>query len=127
MDDLGMAWRVIDSPRGYLDVIGGLCYTNYFQKVALQPNDERVDAVVDGIAASVGSALRARVADALVALEGKDPTLPIAPLDGDQAARLAAGIAKLKGTVAERKAKIAQRLHRALSSTVSRTGDWFDP
>ncbi len=127
MGDLGMAWRVIDSPRGYLDVVGGVRYTNYFQKVALQPNDERIEAVVDGIAASVGSALRARVADALRALEGKDPTLPIAPLEDDQAERLAAGIAKLKGTVAERKAKIAQRLHRALSSTVSRTDDWFDP
>ena len=127
MGDLGVAWRVIDRPRGYLDVVGGVRYTNYYQKLALQPNDERIEGVVDSLAAGAGRRLRTRVAEVLAALAGKDPTLPIPPLDGDQAARLAATIGKIKGTVAERKAKIKQRLHDALDRTVSRTDDWWDP
>ena len=126
MGDLGMAWRVIDSPRGYLDVVGGVRYTNYYQKLALQPNDARIDEVSGNLAVA-GTLLRLRVAQALAALAGKDPTLPIAPLDGDQAARLATAIAKIKGNTADRKAKIARLLHDALGRTVSRTDDWFDP
>jgi hypothetical protein len=127
MGDLGVAWRVIDSPRGYLDVIGGVRYVNLYQKVVTQPNDERIDAVVDSLAAAAGRRLRARVAEILKALAGKDPTLPIAPIDGDKAERLAAAIAKIKGTAAQRKAKIAQQLHDALDSRVARTDDWWDP
>ena len=127
MGDLGVAWRIIGSPRGYLDVTAGVRYMNYYQKLALQPNDERIEEVVDSLAAVAGNRLRSRVAEVLAALAGKDPTLPIAPLDGDQAARLAATIGKIKGTVAERKAKIKQRLHDALDRTVSRTDDWWDP
>lgn len=126
MGDLGVAWRVIDSPRGYLDVVGGVRYTNYYQKLALQPNDEGIGDVA-GRLATAGTLLRLRVAQALATLAGKDPTLPIAPLAGGETARLATAIAKLKGSTAERRAKIERLLHDALGRTVSRTDDWWDP
>ena len=124
MADLGFGWRVIDSPRGYLDVIAGVRYTNFHQRLALQPNDERIDEV-SGKLAVAGTALR--VAQALRALEGRDPTVPIAPIDADDIARIASAIKKIKGSTAERKAKIANLLHRSLDRVVSRTDDWFDP
>ncbi|MGB8169969.1 MAG: hypothetical protein WCF18_20870, partial [Chthoniobacteraceae bacterium] len=97
MADLGVAWRVVETERGYLDVVGGVRYTNYYQKLALQPNDERIGEVVDGLVAAAGNRLRPLVARALTALAGKDPSLAIAPLDGGEAVRLAAAIAKVKG------------------------------
>ena len=124
MADLGFGWRVLECPRGYVDVVGGVRYTNFHQKVALQPNDERIDEVSRQLAVA-GTAVR--VAEALRALAGKDPTVPIAPIDGGDIARLAGAIKHLKGSTAERQAKIADLLHHALSRTVSRTDDWFDP
>ena len=124
MADIGVGWRVIDSPRGWLDVLAGVRYTNFHQQVALQPNDERIDALAGKLAVA-GTALQ--VAQALKALEGKDPTVPIAPIAGGEGARLAKAIARVTGSTAERKEKIANLLHNALSRTVSRTDDWFDP
>ncbi len=124
--DLAVAWRLIDSARGYLAVVGGVRYTNYHQQLALQPNDRRIDEIAGGLA-TAGTLLRARVAQALTALDNQNPTLPIAPLGGGEAARLTAKIAQLKGSTAERQAKIARLLHDALDRTVSRTDDWWDP
>jgi hypothetical protein len=126
MADLGVGWRVIENQRGYLDVIGGVRYTNYYQHQTLQPNDERINQVAGGLA-KAGTLLRLRVAQALVALSGKNPTVPIAPLDAGETARLTTAIAAIKGSTADRQAKIAQLLHNALDTTVSRTDDWWDP
>jgi hypothetical protein len=127
MGDLGVGWRLIESPRGYLDVIGGVRYMNVYQRLTLQPNDERIDEVVDSLAAAVGNRLRSRLEQVLVALGGGSPTVPIAPLDANQAAALAAAIEHFKGTAAEKRAMIAQRLHDALDRRISRTDDWWDP
>lgn len=124
--DLGLRWRLIEGERGYFDLIGGVRYVNLYQKLALQPNDERIDEVARGLAGA-GTVLRVRVSQALTALAGKDPALPIAPLAGGEAARLATAIAKLKGNPAERQAKISRLLRDSLSRTLSRTDDWFDP
>ncbi len=127
MGDLGFAYRVIDSPRGYLDLTAGVRYTNLYQKLALQPDDERIDDL-SGKLSTVASAVRvARIASALRTLEGRDPTVPTAPLAGNDPGRLARSISRLKGTTAERKEKIADLLHNALDRTVSRTDDWWDP
>ena len=127
MGDLAVAWRLIESPRGYLDVVGGVRYTNYYQKLVTQPNDQRIDEVVDSLAAAARSKLRGRVANALATLAGKDPTIPGAPLDADKAARVAAAIGKIKANAAARRAKIKEILHDALDAKVSRTDDWWDP
>lgn len=124
--DLGLRWRILEGERGFLDVIGGVRYVNLYQKLALQPNDERINAVA-GDLATAGTALRVTLARELAVLAGKDPTLPIAPLGGGEAERLARAIGRVKGSTAERQAKIARLLRDALSRTVSRTDDWFDP
>jgi hypothetical protein len=126
MADLGFGWRVIEGPRGYLDVTAGVRYTNLYQRQTLQPNDERIDAVA-GRLALAGTALRVLAARELAVLAGKDPSVPIAPLEGGEAARLTRAIAHLKGSTAERKAKIASLLHDSLNRIVSRTDDWWDP
>jgi hypothetical protein len=127
MGDLGVGWRAIASDRGYLDVTAGVRYNNLYQRQTVQPNDERIGEVIDELAEAAGSELRSRLERALRILRGKDPTVPIAPLAGGEAARLAAKIAGIKGTAAERRVKIADRLHDSLDRTISRTDDWWDP
>lgn len=125
--DLSVGWRLIENDRGYLDILGGVRFNQFYQKVTTQPNDEVIDQTVDALADAAGSRLRARVAKALVALAGKDPTLPIAPVHGVDPERLAARIDRIQGTRAERREKIKKLLHDSLDSTVSRTDTFWDP
>jgi hypothetical protein len=126
MADLGVGWRIIESERGYLDVIGGVRYTNLFQQSVTQPNDQRIDEVAGRLAAR-GTLLRGILVRELAVLSGKDPTLPIAPLDAEKAARVLRAVQRVKGNATERKERIARVLHDALDSRVARTDDWWDP
>jgi hypothetical protein len=94
--ELGVRWRLIDSPRGSLDVIGGVRYINLHQQLVVQANAERideastrlVDAVGDGLRTALTSAgLRELIAaEVATSIEGFDPNrpsqLPIGPLGG---------------------------------------------
>lgn len=124
--ELAMRWRIIDSPRGSLDVVGGVRYLNLEQAVSLQPNDQRIDAFADRLAAA-GTLARGLIARELVALGGENPTVPIAPLTGAQRDSFARFVSRLRGNTAERSAAIAKRLRQILSSEASRTDDWWDP
>ena len=124
--DLAFAWRLIEGPRGYLAVTGGVRYVNLYQKVALQPNDGRIDEVADTLS-KAGTLARLKIARELVALAGDRPTVPIAPIAGDRIDRIARTIERIKGNTAERKAQITKVLTNALDTTVSRTDDWWDP
>ncbi|MES2572661.1 MAG: hypothetical protein V4710_21740 [Verrucomicrobiota bacterium] len=127
MVDLGMAWRLLESKRGYLDVIGGARYMSYYQKTTRQANDERITDNLDELAAATGSRLRRLVQRALAPLADRNPTLPIAPLGADEIARTARAIARIRGTGDERRARIARRLEDTINRTVSRADDWVDP
>ena len=124
MADLGFGYRLIENSRGYLDVTAGIRYTNLYQHIRLQPNDPAIEDLAGKLAA-VASA--ARVIKAARLLRGSDPSIPIAPLFGGQPERLRRAIEGIKGATAERKEKIADKLHRALSNSYSRTDDWWDP
>jgi hypothetical protein len=94
--ELALRWRLIDSPRGFLDVVGGMRYVNLFQQIATQANAERIDQVSTELVDVVSDRLRNAVANLglgeLVAdelatrIEGFDPErpsqLPSGPLAG---------------------------------------------
>lgn len=124
MADVGVAWRIVETPRGFVDVIGGLRYTNFYQQVVLQPNDARISKVAGRLAAA--STVQ-NIARELRALEGRDPTVPIAPIDAEAIRGIAGAIKRVKGTAAERSDKIADILHNALNRKISRLDDWWDP
>ena len=99
MGDLAVAWRLIDSPRGYLDVVAGVRYTNFYQKLVTQADAERIDAastrLVDAVSDRVATALTAKVVDRLTSINlpevpelGHPSTLPIAPIGGRLGDRL---------------------------------------
>jgi hypothetical protein len=95
MADLGFAWRVVETPKGYLDVTAGVRYVNIYQKLTLQPDDERIGEIVDELAAA-GTDLRRRLAEELAVLAGRNAQLPIAPLGGGLVSRLARDIANIR-------------------------------
>ncbi len=106
MGDLSVAWRIIDSPRGYLALVGGVRYTNLFQKVVVQANAQQIDEtsthLVEAVSDRIATALSAAVLRNLIATElssrvdaaelGHPSTLPIAPLGGRIGERIRARI-----------------------------------
>ncbi len=126
LGDLGLRWRLVEGPSGWLDVIGGVHYTYLHEELGLQSNDERIGALSDELSAAV-AATGLRVAQALFKLSGKEPQFNIPPLGAGEAARLAVAINRLKGTTAERAKAIEKLLHRSLNRRLTRTDQWLDP
>ena len=93
--ELSLAWRLVESERGWLDVYAGLRYTNFYQKLKTQPNSERIEEVSTDLVDEVGDRLRTtlnkselreiveqRIGTQIAALAGRKPTLPSGPLAG---------------------------------------------
>ena len=92
---LALRWRLIENPKGSVDIYGGARYMSMYQQVTLQPNSERINeqsaALVDAAGEQLRTAisdsgLKARIEDFLrpivSPLLGRDrkPTLPVPPL-----------------------------------------------
>src|SRR5277367_6741115 len=89
------SYRVLEGPRGWLDLLGGFRYTYLGQQVGLQANNVAIGAastqLVDQFAQQLttpGSDLRAliqqNVVNKLAALGGSNPQLPVGPIASDQ-------------------------------------------
>ncbi|MCE9610321.1 MAG: hypothetical protein K8R23_09025 [Chthoniobacter sp.] len=153
--DFGVSYRLIEGPRGWVDVRGGFRYTNIFQRLTLHPDEDAIEdasgRLVDAAATLAGRALRnavGQLVDAkLAALAGRAPTLPEGPLGGRvpeavrtliearidaRKAELAAAIASnLQPRIDAAKAKLTKEIAKVLADKLdarySRTDDWFDP
>ena len=89
------SYRVIEGPRGWLDLLAGFRFTYLGEQVGLQANNMAIDAastqLVDQFAqqlATPSSDLRTlinqNITDRLTALRGNNPKLPVAPIAGGQ-------------------------------------------
>lgn len=123
--DLALRWRLVEGQRGWVDFLVGGRYTSLYQKMAFQPNNERIDEVAHRLAVA-GTGVRALALRQLLVLSGYSPQLPNAPLNAEQAEKLAKAVGAVKGNTAEREQKIAKILRKAASQTYSRVDDWFD-
>ena len=94
------SYRVIEGPRGWLDLLAGFRYTYLGEQVGLQANDVAINAastrLVDDFAqqlATDGSDSRALIQRVIVsqlgALDGHDPKLPVGPIAADQKDKIA--------------------------------------
>ena len=109
MGELAARWRLVEGRRGFLDVIGGVRYTNLFQQAVVQADAQQVaeasDTLVNAISnrlatALAGEALRNLAANAFsTRAEGLDPSqpsnLPIGPLGGTVGAQLRAKVDRI--------------------------------
>jgi hypothetical protein len=126
LGDLGLSWRVLEGERGYLEVIGGVRYTNLFTQLGLQGNDERIEAVSERLA-RVGTVSRVVLARELAELSGRDPKLPTPPLASGEGERLAAVVNRVRANEAGRQERIERELRRGLNRRFVESNDWFDP
>ena len=94
------SYRVIEGPRGWLDLLAGFRYTYLGQQVGLQANNMEIDAastqLVDQFAhqlATDGSDSRALIQQIIVgqlgALDGHNPPLPVGPIASNQKDKIA--------------------------------------
>ena len=85
------SYRVIDGPRGWLDLLVGFRDTYLGQQVGLQANNLAIDAastqLVDDVAQRVAirvsdlaTLIRADITAKLTALDNRNPVLPVGPV-----------------------------------------------
>jgi hypothetical protein len=147
------SYRVVEGPRGWLDLLAGFRYTYIGEQVGLQANTLAINAastqLVDQFAEQVttpGSGLRTLIQQNIVAklasLNGNNPTLPIAPIAGtepgkirdtvqqliqSQAPELAAAIrADATARVNQLKAQLTNQVASRVTSQLNRSFSFYD-
>jgi hypothetical protein len=134
MGDLGFGWRLIDSPKGYLDVTAGVRYWSMYERVIIQPDrgqiNEKSTQFVDSVADQIAKALNAKLSSALAnevlrglisqkidpqlgALKGNRPTVPIAPIGDGQDGIITT---RIQGIVDAQKADLAAAVQAQLDA-----------
>jgi hypothetical protein len=147
------SYRVIEGPRGWLDLLAGFRYTYIGEQVGLQANNLAINAastqLVDQFAEQIttpGSGLRTliqqNIVNQLTALDGRNPKLPVGPLAGDQKGKiadlvqnviqsrepeLAAAIrADSLARVDQLKAQLTNQVARSVTSQLNRSFSFYD-
>jgi hypothetical protein len=63
--DLELNYRVLEGPRGFVDVRAGVRYTNLYSELAISPDDEQIDRASTELVDDIGN----RVRDALAEID----------------------------------------------------------
>jgi hypothetical protein len=126
--DLELNYRVLEGPGGFLDVRGGVRYTNLYNKVTISPNDTEIDRASTNLVDDIGELVRdslndldlrgvleERISGRLAGLNGKRPSLPIAPLGGREPDRLD----ELVRAIIEKRAKSLAAALRAVAEATT--------
>ncbi len=107
--DMELNYRLLQGPKGFLDVRAGVRYTNLYNKNTITPNDEVIDQASTDLVNEVSKQLRSKlsnldvsgrlrsvvergVSGKLTALDGSHPTVPSAPVAGGKPGRLDAQV-----------------------------------
>jgi hypothetical protein len=156
--ELFASYRFIEGQRGWVDLLAGFRYTYIGQQVSLQANNMAIDAastqLVDKFAEQLttpGSDLRTLIQQSIVnkltSLNGSNPSLPVAPIAGQEpgkildsiqqliqslepelaAATRAGAAARVSQLKAQRASQVANSLTSQLNRSFSFYDDWFDP
>jgi hypothetical protein len=147
------SYRVIDGPRGWMDLLVGFRDTYIGQQVGLQANNLAIDAastqLVDDVAQRVairvsdlGTLIRTDITNKLAALDNRSPILPVGPvaeflkgkiLDAvqqqiqSQLPPLEAAIqAKVQARVTQLKTGLQNRISNYLTSQLNRSFSFYD-
>jgi hypothetical protein len=147
------SYRVIEGPRGWLDLLAGFRYTYIGEQVGLQANNLAINAastqLVDQFAEQIttpGSGLRTliqqNIVDKLSSLNGDNPSLPVGPIAGNEPGKirdavqqliqsrqpeLAAAIrADALARVDQLKAQLTNQVARRVTSQLNRSFSFYD-
>ena len=144
--DMELNFRLLEGRHGWLDLRGGVRYTNIYTKLSITPDDGAIDRAsarfVDLLSGRLRDALKN---DLLRVLNGKDPVLPIPPLgaqekekllklieaarqDPELRAAIKSGVqSKIDSAKGRVQKKISDFLKKNLNNSFSLAEDWWDP
>ena len=147
------SYRVIEGPRGWLDLLAGFRYTYLGEQVGLQANNMAIDAastqLVDQFAqqlATPSSDLRTliqqNITDKLGALDGRNPKLPVGPIAADQKGKIGDLVQQLiqsqdpelvaairtgaQARVNQLKAQLASQVANTVTNQLNRSFSFYD-
>jgi hypothetical protein len=121
-------YRVLEGPRGWLDLRAGARYINMFNRLELSAADNKIDQAATDLVNAANGDLRGLL-DRLLhgALDNKNPPLPVPPLGVDEKIRLLKLIREARQNPMTAQQKIARILKRQLNRGFSLTEYWTDP
>jgi hypothetical protein len=104
------SYRLIDSPRGTLDLLAGFRFTYIGEQLDLNPNVEQIDGASTELVNAVGNAIAANISDLrsltpqtiagkLSSLLGGSPPVPVGPLAGQEQGEIIALVQELTQSV----------------------------
>ncbi|HEY4781694.1 MAG TPA: autotransporter outer membrane beta-barrel domain-containing protein [Chthoniobacterales bacterium] len=147
------SWRVVQGPRGWLDLLAGFRYTYLGEQVGLQANNLTIDSastnLVDRFAqqlATPSSDLRTliqqNIVDKLTSLLGQNPTLPVGPVAGREPGKIRDLVQQLiqsrqpelaaairtgaQARVNQIKAQLASQVANTLTGQLNRSFSFYD-
>jgi hypothetical protein len=121
-------YRVLEGPRGWLDLRAGARYNDLYNSLKLFGNSRLIDQAATDFVNAANDDLRGLLERLLKhVLDDRNPPLPIPPLGFDEKAKLLKLIIAARQDPVTAQAKIAQVLNRELNRTFSLTERWADP
>ena len=147
------SYRVIEGPRGWLDLLAGFRYTYLGEQVGLQANNMAIDAastqLVDQFAqqlttpsSDLRTLIQQNIVDKLAALDGRNPKLPVGPIAGDQKGKIRDLVQQLiqsqdpelaaairtgaQARVNQLKAQLASQIANTVTSQLNRSFSFYD-
>jgi hypothetical protein len=121
-------YRVLDDPRGYLDLRAGGRYFDMYSSTKLFGNSRLIDQAATDLANAIDSDLKG-VLERLLKhrLDGNNPPLPVPPLTAGEKIKLLKLIRNARMDPITAQTKIATVLNRELNRSFSLTERWVDP
>jgi hypothetical protein len=121
-------YRVLEGPRGWLDLRAGARYTDLYNSLKLVGNGPRIDQAATDLVNAADSDLRGLL-DRLLhgALDNKNPPLPVPPLGVDEKIKLLLLIREARQHPMRVHQRIVDVLNKELNRSFSLTERWVDP
>ena len=121
-------YRVVECPRGWLDLRAGARYTDIYSSTKLFGNSRLIDQAATALANAIAGDLRELLERLLQhRLDGTNPPLPVPPLTAGEKIRILKLIIAARQDPITAQQKIAQVLNRELNRSFSLTERWTDP
>jgi hypothetical protein len=121
-------YRILEDPRGWIDLRLGARYTDIYSSTKLFGNARLIDQAATQLANAIDSDLRGLLERLLQGrLDGKNPPLPVPPLAAHEKIKLLKLIRAARQDPMTAQMRIAEFLNRELNRGFSLTERWVDP
>ena len=126
--DAEVYYRVVEGPRGWLDLRAGARYTDLYNSLKLVGNGPLIDQAATALVNAANGDLR-ELLDRLLhgALDNKNPPLPVPPLGFDEKIKLLKLIRDARQDSMRAHQRIVNVLNKELNRFFSLTERWVDP